>query len=186
MAFPWAPIITAGASLIGGLFGQDHSAKQQEKANETNIAQAREQRAWQRENYQNRHQWEVEDLKKAGLNPILSAHQGGSVGQGATGVVESTAKDMSKNMQLAGMLSQINLAQSASAKNIAQAEKTQAETPGASAKSQATAKSLKGINMLSDWIATATSNKFAKATVRKQNILTSHSARRLKELGYNF
>ena len=30
-------------------------------------------------NYQNRHQWEVEDLKKAGLNPVLSANAGGSV-----------------------------------------------------------------------------------------------------------
>ena len=30
-------------------------------------------------NFQNRHQWEVEDLKKAGLNPVLSANNGGSV-----------------------------------------------------------------------------------------------------------
>lgn len=30
-------------------------------------------------NYKNRHQWEVEDLKKAGLNPVLSANNGGSV-----------------------------------------------------------------------------------------------------------
>lgn len=39
----------------------------------------------QRESMQNRHQWEVEDLRKAGLNPILSATNsaGGSI-SGAT------------------------------------------------------------------------------------------------------
>lgn len=31
-------------------------------------------------NYQHRHQWEVDDLKAAGLNPILSANSGASVG----------------------------------------------------------------------------------------------------------
>lgn len=42
--------------------------------------------AAQKESMQNRHQWEVEDLRKAGLNPILSAtnSSGGVVG-GATG-----------------------------------------------------------------------------------------------------
>lgn len=33
---------------------------------------------WQREQLTHKHQWEVEDLKKAGLNPILSATQGSS------------------------------------------------------------------------------------------------------------
>lgn len=33
---------------------------------------------WQREQLQNKHQWEVQDLKKAGLNPILSANNSSS------------------------------------------------------------------------------------------------------------
>lgn len=54
-----------GGSLISGLFGQS-SAKASIKA--------------QREALQNSHQWEVADLRKAGLNPILSATHG-PVGQ---------------------------------------------------------------------------------------------------------
>lgn len=53
-----------GGLLGGGIssaFGQ-HSAD--------------EQRRWQRQVLLNQHQWEVEDLKKAGLNPILSASHG--------------------------------------------------------------------------------------------------------------
>lgn len=33
--------------------------------------------------YKNRHQWEVEDLRKAGLNPIMSAMKGAPVGAAA-------------------------------------------------------------------------------------------------------
>lgn len=51
----------AVASAIGSRLNADH-------ANAQNV-----------ENYKNRHQWEVEDLKRAGLNPVLSANSAGSV-----------------------------------------------------------------------------------------------------------
>ncbi len=66
----------AGLSLAGGLFGgskRDKSAKQMAEA----------QMAFQREVLQNKHQWEVGDLRAAGLNPILSATSG--MGGGASG-----------------------------------------------------------------------------------------------------
>jgi hypothetical protein len=50
----------AGAALGGA--GSYFAAKQAQRA--------------QKEFYKNRHQWEVADLRKAGLNPILSATQG--------------------------------------------------------------------------------------------------------------
>ncbi|AYQ58817.1 DNA pilot protein [Termite gut associated microvirus 1] len=47
------------------------------------VASAREQMAFQERMFRNRHTYEVEDLKRAGLNPILSAHSGGSTPSGA-------------------------------------------------------------------------------------------------------
>lgn len=69
---------------VGSLFGQsrsiDAASSQQSTAIEAN-----------REFYQNRHQWEVADLKKAGLNPILSANSAGGSGIGATASAGASA-----------------------------------------------------------------------------------------------
>lgn len=58
-----APVIGLAGSLIG--------ANMQNSASSAFQAQSY---AYSKESMQNRHQWEVEDLKKAGLNPILSAN----------------------------------------------------------------------------------------------------------------
>lgn len=69
----WGSIIGAGISAAGSYLG---AKKQAGAASDANAQQI----AWQREAMQNRHQWEVEDLRKAGLNPILSANAGASTG----------------------------------------------------------------------------------------------------------
>lgn len=76
-------VIGAGSSIWGA--NQSNSAAFEMQANSINA---------QRESLQNRHQWEIEDLRKAGLNPILSATNsaGGSI-SGATANV--TAPDIS-------------------------------------------------------------------------------------------
>lgn len=56
---------TVAGPVVSGLFGADQSAK--------NIAA-------QQESVRNKHQYEVADLRKAGLNPILSAKYGGAGG----------------------------------------------------------------------------------------------------------
>lgn len=65
----WGAIIGAGIGAASSLFG---AAKQNEAAEEAASAQMAHQIAM----YQNRYQWQMEDMRKAGLNPILAYRQG--------------------------------------------------------------------------------------------------------------
>lgn len=84
-----APLVTGAliggaASLLGGIGSAVSSANASKAATDAQIK-------WERERAQNAHQWEVEDLKKAGLNPVLSA--GGTGAQ--TGSISPHLPDMS-------------------------------------------------------------------------------------------
>lgn len=81
MAFPLLPIISAVApALIGGIA----SAWGAKAANEEARVASREQMDFQKETLRHQYQWGMEDMKKAGLNPILAYKQGGAGSAGGS------------------------------------------------------------------------------------------------------
>lgn len=103
-------------SVIGSVAGSIFGANSAKSVSADNIAAAREA-------MQNRHQWEVEDLKKAGLNPILST-------TGSTGTISGSGQIYSPENPFANF-SQIKLAKKRAEADInsanASAEKAKAD-----------------------------------------------------------
>lgn len=94
------PII---GDVVGGLLASDS----QKKANETNLQIARENRQWQQQMSSTAHQREVADLKKAGINPLLTA-TGGPGASTPQGSVATMAPEIPPEIMKAMMGSQLN------------------------------------------------------------------------------
>lgn len=80
----------AGATLAGAGIGAASSFLGGERANAASAKQAALNRDFQERMTRNKHQYEVKDLRAAGLNPILSAQAGAAVPSGATAQQKDT------------------------------------------------------------------------------------------------
>lgn len=108
--------------FVNSITGASNSASQ---ANKYAVGNAALNHKYQKEFAQNAHQWEVEDLKKAGLNPALSAGGGGASASGGgsfggqTGTPGGNPLDIVGN--IVGMANQTSATKSQNNLNDAQA-----------------------------------------------------------------
>lgn len=77
-----ASLISGASSLAGAGIG----AWGQSEMNEMSMEMFEKQMAFQKDMYMNRHTYEVDDLRRAGLNPILSANSAASAPMGSAPV----------------------------------------------------------------------------------------------------
>ena len=137
----FSAIGSIGAALIGAA-----SAKSTNKAA---AQQAETSRLFTKEQLQNRHQWEVEDLRKAGLNPVLSANSGAAVGGSAQAPVINPADGMAKAVEAAASALTLKRMQAEVEKVNSETKLNKAQLPGVKGQSEATAaaaKTEKGID----------------------------------------
>lgn len=123
------------SNTLGSIAGSVLGSSVQNHYNSANAAQAN---AWNVENYKHRYQWAVEDMRKAGLNPILAATNGiggsisgasaASVGMSDIGSTMNSAKAASAAERQAKNAE--NLAVSQIEKNVAEADSVRQSTHG--------------------------------------------------------
>lgn len=72
----WIPLVAAGIAAAGQYFSNQAGAQAQGQANSDNIGFEQAKLGWETRMSNTAHQREVQDLKDAGLNPVLSATGG--------------------------------------------------------------------------------------------------------------
>lgn len=99
----------------------------------------RRQMAWEREQYQNKYQWTVEDMRKAGLNPMLAIQNGANSAVGGHAPVyggASLGDALPKAMQMSLMKEQATNAKEQNQLIRDQQDKTRADTQASKALAQ--------------------------------------------------
>jgi len=118
-------LLGAGLGFLGQQETNNANKWAQRDANEANMLLARENRDWQERMANTAHQREIDDLKKAGLNPILSGSGGSGASTPSGSVATMNAAKMenalgagvSSAMQSANLAKDLSMAESQKALN---------------------------------------------------------------------
>lgn len=123
------------SNTLGSVAGSVLGSAVQNHYNSANAAQAN---AWNVENYKHRYQWAVEDMRAAGLNPVLAATNGiggsisgasaASVGMSDIGSTMNSARAASAAERQAKNAEHLAISQID--KNVAEADSTRQATHG--------------------------------------------------------
>lgn len=89
-------IIGGALGAVGSIFGANKSAESVNNANEMQYKMFKEGQEFNKEVMQNKHQWEYEDYRKAGINPLLTATSAsGTLSSPSSGSMQSAKYDYS-------------------------------------------------------------------------------------------
>lgn len=157
MGFPWAEAIggaaNIGSSALSAYFGWKH----------------------QKEVMKNRHQWEVEDMRKAGLNPILSATGGsGAPGNAPTIVAPDVAGAMKSGAEASTQHSEKSLKDALEKQTYVQNSALQADA--GLKRAQAVAADSSSNLMWSQTKGQEVANKIQEENLKQAKFMTQNSA----------
>lgn len=86
----WDTLVGGAIGAIGSLFDRETGEESQER-----------QAAINERMYRHRYQWQMEDMRRAGLNPILSYKQGAPTGPGVGGYTSDISGGMARGVATA-------------------------------------------------------------------------------------
>lgn len=121
-------------AVAGGLMGLAGDSMNNSAA----ASRQEDAQAFNREAMQNKHQWEVKDLKAAGLNPMLSAMNGSTGTLGSSAASASSSSVGSSSASMSSAFAQNMLAKKSMATLDSEIEKNNADALKARAEAQST------------------------------------------------